>query len=577
VSYARVAGRQHFPSDVLVGSMLGYWIGHDVVKRRRTEARHDASFGRFVPEEVPKRSSERTFVPLDSWVYSAFDRLAAYGLLRDESSFRPWTRLECARLVKEVSDRMEYQTRVPESVLQTFEALSAEFPEASVSHRLFPITDVYTRGQYIAGKPLTDGYHFGQTISDDYGRPNRAGASAILGAEISGGWENVGIAFRGEYQHGNSQNISSTTAALIDGLDRTPGMVGPIFVPQYPRFDAFVILDSYLTTELAGLTLTLGKQTLAWGPSETSPMLMGENAQPMPMLRLSREEATDIPGLSSFLGPFRTQAFIAQMDGHHNINPFLGTPVQTQPILLGQAFTFQPTENFEFGFTRTGIYGSTGLPITLGGLRNALLSSSNSFGKNDPGDRRSGLFFKYRVPFARNWATFYADSFTEDEFSPLAYPRKSAIKPGIYFSHLPKLPRVDLRIEASNTDLPSPLPLEKGFFYYNVRYVDGYENDGFLLGDSIGRQAKQVSANSSIWLSEEQKMTFGYRDRKVSNDFLPGGGTQSAGSLSLQKKLGEKLTMTGTIQIERWMIPALNPNQRWDVTSRVEMRFKGAK
>src|SRR5580700_8896163 len=47
-----------------------------------------------------------TYVPLDSWVYPAFDRLAALGYVQTAFvALRPWTRMECARLLEETSDR----------------------------------------------------------------------------------------------------------------------------------------------------------------------------------------------------------------------------------------------------------------------------------------------------------------------------------------------------------------------------------------------------------------------------------------------------------------------------------------
>ena len=39
VSLTRVMGQQHFPSDVLVGSSLGWLIGHYVVKRHNRKSR----------------------------------------------------------------------------------------------------------------------------------------------------------------------------------------------------------------------------------------------------------------------------------------------------------------------------------------------------------------------------------------------------------------------------------------------------------------------------------------------------------------------------------------------------------
>jgi hypothetical protein len=48
-------------------------------------------------DKHPSRDSElaSTYVPLDSWVYSAFERLAAEGYIQTAFlSLRPWTRLD---------------------------------------------------------------------------------------------------------------------------------------------------------------------------------------------------------------------------------------------------------------------------------------------------------------------------------------------------------------------------------------------------------------------------------------------------------------------------------------------------
>ena len=87
VDYSRLRSRQHFPSDVFIGSVLGYLVAQSVYSRR-----HD-------PEiigdnwEPPREfvSSERLrdaafmgspYVPLDSWVYPAITRLAGLGYVR---------------------------------------------------------------------------------------------------------------------------------------------------------------------------------------------------------------------------------------------------------------------------------------------------------------------------------------------------------------------------------------------------------------------------------------------------------------------------------------------------------------
>ncbi len=49
----------------------------------------------------------------------------------------------------------------------------------------FRVESVYTRETGIAGQPLTDGYHFGQTVVNDFGRPEEAGFNNVSGLS---GW-----------------------------------------------------------------------------------------------------------------------------------------------------------------------------------------------------------------------------------------------------------------------------------------------------------------------------------------------------------------------------------------------------
>src|SRR5271156_2366184 len=46
-----------------------------------------------------------TYVPLDSWIYPALDRLAALGYAkRGFEGMRPWTRMDCARMIDEAKE-----------------------------------------------------------------------------------------------------------------------------------------------------------------------------------------------------------------------------------------------------------------------------------------------------------------------------------------------------------------------------------------------------------------------------------------------------------------------------------------
>src|SRR5207248_9076492 len=113
VSAARVTAREHFTSDVLVGSALGYVMGRQVYRVHSGETSELKQLGTFT--HAPRENTGRNpanmgspYVPLDSWVYPAFDRLIAMGYVRTGFlGLRPWTRMECARLIEEAKDDPE--------------------------------------------------------------------------------------------------------------------------------------------------------------------------------------------------------------------------------------------------------------------------------------------------------------------------------------------------------------------------------------------------------------------------------------------------------------------------------------
>ena len=119
VSFARVRSLQHFPSDVFVGSVLGYLIAQSVYSRHHDPELKGSAWAtprEFVVEGNKAHSPAHMgspYVPLDSWIYPAMERLAAMGYMKSESlGIRPWTRLECARLLLEAAE-LQPETDAP--------------------------------------------------------------------------------------------------------------------------------------------------------------------------------------------------------------------------------------------------------------------------------------------------------------------------------------------------------------------------------------------------------------------------------------------------------------------------------
>ena len=119
------------------------------------------------------------YVPVDSWTYAAAERLAVLTGTREEVlGMRPWTREQFARLLERARE-MPHNAEAND--LQR--SLEREFaPELTVDPESMVLESVYTRSTQIAGTPLRDSYHFGQTIADDFGRPYGQGFNNIEGA-----------------------------------------------------------------------------------------------------------------------------------------------------------------------------------------------------------------------------------------------------------------------------------------------------------------------------------------------------------------------------------------------------------
>ena len=80
---------------------------------------------------------------------------------------------------------------------------------------------------------------------------------------------------------------------------------------------------------------------------------------------------------------------------------------------------------------------------------------------------------------------------------------------------------MDLRAESVSTD---PVPYSGGqFIYWEYQYKDGYTNKGNMLGSWMGREGKGGQVWLTDWLSPKEYIQVGYRNAKVSKDFIPRG------------------------------------------------------
>jgi hypothetical protein len=573
ITYARVRAEKHFPADAFVGTGIGWLTGWQVYRTH-----HNPELGGAIPQslsDTPLVETDRTpnqmgspYVPLDSWIYPLFERLIATGAINDAIiGMRPWTRLECARMVSQAGDRL--QDANPQSMsMRLYDSLRQEFaPELALlvggSNRAIHLESVYARVTEISGPPLTDGYHFGQTIYNDYGRPFQEGFNSIAGFS---GWATAGrwvVYGRGEYQHAPSgPEYSPEVQTVLNNIDDNPGLPAR----TQSEINQARLLDAYVGLSLAGWQLSYGQESQWWGPGESGPLLFSDNAAPVRMFHIDRVSPFRLPWIARLLGPMRTDAFFGQLQGN------LLSPA---PYFHGEKISFKPTPNLEFGFSRTVVVGGEGRPFTLDRLFLTYFSATSYFQKpayKDPGKRDGGFDFSYRVPYLRKWLTIYNDAISADDPSPLAAPRRAGFSPGFYLTHFPKLQKLDLRVEAPLSDTVSTNGAGR-YIYWDDYYHDLYTNRNFLMGDWVGRDGAGIQAWSRYWLTAKNSIQLSYRHLKVDNKFIPNGGTVNDASVRVDYWIRPAVGASAIVQYEQWRFPLLAAGLQKNVTASLQITY----
>jgi hypothetical protein len=573
VSISRVTGRQHFPADVMVGGALGWLVGRQVYKAHHDSELEQPRYGTFVPgsREIDPSKLGSTFVPLESWVYPALEGLAAMGYIHTQfTGLRPWTRRECLRQIEEAEYAAQDLPR-DSRVQETIQMLRRESSNEGRQFQSFSIDSIYTRYTAVAGPPLRDSYHFGDTLWNDYGRPLERGSNIYSGASISAVMGRFFWYARGEYQHVPGRPaVTAAQQNLINTVDENSGGPNPEGPQPAPlaATNRFYPLDLYGGTQLGEYAVTFGKQSLWLGPGESGPLMLSNNADPMYMFRISRTSPLVLPGFLQHLGEIRGEFLVAKLSGHR---------FPARPFFNLQKISFHPTDNLEIGFTRASLWAGVGHPFTARRfIRNftSLGDTNGGFGDPlDPGDRKSGFDFSYRLPGLRKWLTIYSDSYSDDDPSPLANPRRTAVNPGLYLTHFPSISKLDLRIEAVSTQSLTPADRGGLFFYWNTNYHDSNTNKGYLFGNQTGRDGRSYQAWSTYHFSAATSLQFIYRDTKTSKAFIPGGGTQSDAATRFLWQARPHWSVDAFVQYERWFIPELRPTAQRNVTASFELTF----
>ena len=531
-----------------------------------------------IPDEdrVPNHAGS-TYIPVDSWIYPELSRLYSLGFA--DTIFlgmRPYTRQSVLHMLDASEDdiRESDSDEAKEIFTALKRELRAEEPDAAGQRgTVYGTESVYVRAMGIGGPILRDSYHFGQTIANDYGRPYQTGFNSLVGVSSVNEYGRFSFYLRGEYQHapsatGYSQSLTgylscedgiSYPGAFCDfpgsnsfyNLHQATIPTGPI-AAQNP----FRVLEATLSFHIGGHEISLGKSDDWIGPGQGGALAYSNNAEPIYSFRVNRVEPLHIPYLSAILGPLRYDFMYGDLRGHTDPN---------HPYTHTELFSFEPTVNFQFAFVRTIIFGGEGHePVTLHTFLKGFFdpndtTATEKVSRDDPGARFTDFTAVYRLPFVRKYATFYVDSFSHDDVTPISAPRRASYRTGLYLSQIPGMRKLDLRVEGASTDPRVTVSSNGRFVYFESLQLQTYTNKGFLFGDSIGREGKGGNAYLTYHLSGSEWVQLSYLNKKSDKDLaFAGGTTQNQFKAQVLKRfMHDNLELNAWVQYEAWKVPLL--------------------
>jgi hypothetical protein len=246
----------------------------------------------------------------------------------------------------------------------------------------------------------------------------------------------------------------------------------------------------YIAGMAANQWLIAGKIPAWWGPGYDGSLIRGDASIPVTGFTMQRDTQTapDYKYLN-WVGPWQYQLFAGQLDDYEAI---------PDTKLFGARLTANPLPWLEVGASRTFMWGGEGRPESISSFGDAILGTKDNGGNDegDPANQLGGFDAKVQLASLINVpASVYGQYVGEDEAGGL--PAKNMYLAGIdYASSLQGKP---YQLYAEYTDTRTSGEV-RGVSYDHGTYTDGYYQQGYPLGYSLGGDAESVAVGGRLWL-----------------------------------------------------------------------------
>ncbi len=433
-------------------------------------------------------STYAVYVPLDSSIYDELGTLNDLGLADSYiSEIQPITRVEAARITVDAEAKLSEMQDQNEVARSCINALRLQLPdevqwieqdkEDNLPTMFHPVDRV--EGEYVMSQ--------GKRRSLDTGK---SGLDYQEGTPILPNNDNLST------DQGNNEALRWSGWTGIAGFITGYGegaLAGPL--TDSPRqVNRAQLLTGAVVVSLGNTAISFGQEEMSWGVSHYNQLSQSNNALPFPALRIQNIHPGHLPGILRYLGLYRYQAFLGQLNAGRTFS---------RPWLSGQVITFRTLPFLEWGIDHTIMFGGSGNDnySAMGFLGDLTgLSTGNSSDANT--NSRFGIFAKGYIPRLRN-TQVYGEVLAEDYFLPFGksidfkLPFKGpSYTAGIYVPQLTLDGRTTARFEYALTD--------REYSVHNDSLYWSYENA--LMGSSLGPGAWQVNFEIDRWVNLQSRV-----------------------------------------------------------------------
>lgn len=248
---------------------------------------------------------------------------------------------------------------------------------------------------------------------------------------------------------------------------------------------------SYIAGTVANQWLIAGQIPTWWGPGTDGSLIRGDASRPVAGFTMQRDDqSAPTSPYTSWVGPWQYQLFAGQLEDYEAV---------PEAKLFGARLTASPLPWLEVGASRTFMWGGDGRPESISSFGDAVLGTKDNggTGKEDPANQLGGFDARMNLaPLINVPTSVYAQYVGEDEAGGL--PAKNMYLAGAdYASEAYGMP-YQLYAEYADTRTSGEV---RGISYDHGTYTDGYYQQGYPLGHSLGGDAESISVGSKIWLS----------------------------------------------------------------------------